>query len=205
MYNSTPPNSELPSSRQLVRSTVLALIVAIVLLVTVVLPAEYAIDPTGIGRVLGLTDMGQIKAQLAEEAAADAAKDNAEAATRPAATGAGTVATTSGSAPDAGAWRDQQNVVLPPGEGIEIKLVMKAGEKADYAWSVESGVVNFDMHGDGGASAISYEKGRGVASSEGVLEAAFDGNHGWFWRNRGEAPVTVTIRTRGDYTEMKRM
>jgi hypothetical protein len=61
---------ELPSSRTLLRSTLLALAVAAALLVTVVLPAEYAIDPTGIGRVLGLTRMGEIKVSLAREAAA---------------------------------------------------------------------------------------------------------------------------------------
>src|SRR3546814_17950651 len=47
----------------------------------VVLPSEYGIDPTGIGRVIGLTEMGAIKMQLAEEAAADAALDAQLAAT----------------------------------------------------------------------------------------------------------------------------
>ena len=35
--------------------------------------------------------------------------------------------------------------------------------------------------------------------------AAFDGSHGWFWRNRGKADVTVTLRTDGDYAEIKRV
>tara|TARA_R110002020_G_scaffold232768_2_gene444272 strand:+ start:11459 stop:11578 length:120 start_codon:yes stop_codon:yes gene_type:complete len=38
-----------------------------------------------------------------------------------------------------------------------------------------------------------------------VLEAAFDGNHGWFWRNRTGSPVTVTLKTDGDYSDFKRM
>ncbi len=72
MYNSEIPNrEELPSARRLLRSTLLALVAALVILVTMVLPAEYGIDPTGIGRVLGLAEMGEIKAQLAEEAEAD--------------------------------------------------------------------------------------------------------------------------------------
>ena len=37
------------------------------------LPAEYGIDPTGVGRLTGLTEMGEIKQQLAAEAEADAA------------------------------------------------------------------------------------------------------------------------------------
>ncbi|MBP1886504.1 hypothetical protein [Sinorhizobium mexicanum] len=27
-------------------------------------------------------------------------------------------------------------------------------------------------------------------------ELAFDGNHGWFWRNRTSEPATVTLKTR---------
>jgi hypothetical protein len=44
-----------------------------------------------------------------------------------------------------------------------------------------------------------------VTSDEGVLEAAFTGHHGWYWRNRGQANVKVTLRTRGDYADIKRM
>ena len=68
------------SPRRLLRSTLIALAVAGLLLVTIVLPAEYGIHPTGVGRVLGLTRMGEIKTRLAKEAAADAAADRAAAA-----------------------------------------------------------------------------------------------------------------------------
>ncbi|MEZ5707590.1 MAG: hypothetical protein R3E56_21555 [Burkholderiaceae bacterium] len=78
-----------------------------------------------------------------------------------------------------------------------------AGAKAQYAWVVKGGEVNFDTHGDAPGKSISYEKGRGVASDEGVLEAAFTGNHGWFWRNRGQSDVQLVLRTRGDYSEIK--
>ena len=45
MYNSdTPLQAELPSSKQLIKSTILAIIAAIVLLFTVVLPAEYGLS-----------------------------------------------------------------------------------------------------------------------------------------------------------------
>jgi len=86
-------------------------------------------------------------------------------------------------------------------------LAMTAGQKASFSWTVQGGVVNFDAHGDGGASgeSTSYEKGRGAASDEGVLEAAFNGSHGWFWRNRGDTPVTITLRTAGEYAQVKRV
>lgn len=58
------------------------------------------------------------------------------------------------------------------------------------------GVVNYDAHGDApGIRYHGYAKGTGKASDEGVLVAAFDGAHGWFWRNRGKEAVTVTLRT----------
>ncbi|MFX6771190.1 transmembrane anchor protein, partial [Acinetobacter baumannii] len=59
----------------MLRSTSIAFIATMAILIAIVLPSEYAIDPTGIGRALGLTEMGEIKTQLAEEAAADAALD----------------------------------------------------------------------------------------------------------------------------------
>ena len=211
MYNSKPLNTDLPSSRQLLRSTIIAFIVAVVLLVTVVLPSEYAIDPTGIGRVLGLTEMGEIKGQLAEEAAADAARDAAATGTAPADSAAAAAAAPQADSPlaaaDPDAWRDQMQVELAAGQGAEVKLVMTAGQKASFSWDAQGGVVNFDMHGDGGAGgeSTSYEKGRGAASGEGVLEATFNGSHGWFWRNRGDATVTITLRTAGDYAQIKRV
>ena len=83
---------------------------------------------------------------------------------------------------------------------------MKKSAKVNFTWTVEGGVVNFDMHADGaGQQSTSYEKGRAVPSQEGVLEAAFDGKHGWFWRNRGKADVTVTLKVNGDFTAMKRV
>lgn len=212
MYNSKPLNTDLPSSRQLLRSTIIAFIVAVVLLVTVVLPSEYAIDPTGVGRVLGLTEMGEIKGQLAEEAAADAARDAAAAAAgvpvASAASSASPAAPSAAVTPAADTqWRDEMQVELAPGEGAEIKLAMTTGQKASFSWNAQGGVVNFDTHGDGGTGgeSTSYEKGRGAAADEGVLEAAFDGSHGWFWRNRSDATVTITLRTAGDYAQIKRV
>ena len=74
MFNANKPRlSDLPTTGQLLRSTGIAAVVAGAILVTVVLPAEYGVDPTRIGSVFGLTEMGQLKRQLALEAEADAA------------------------------------------------------------------------------------------------------------------------------------
>nr|WP_296275975.1 transmembrane anchor protein [Rhodoferax sp.] len=188
------------------RSTILAALSAAVILVTVVQPAEYGIDPTGVGRLLRLTEMGQIKTRLAAEAAADATGQKPV----PDASISGTAVSNSQPAPVAAAaqptsWRDEMRLTLKPGEGMEVKLRMKEGEKTVFAWAVEGGIVNYDTHGDSIGRSISYEKGRAVSSDDGDLVAAFTGNHGWFWRNRGEADVNLVLRTRGDYSDIKRV
>ena len=74
MYNTDfPDRDDLPTPARLVRSTIMAGVSALVILVTIVLPSEYGIDPTRVGSILGLTPMGEIKVQLAQEAAAQAA------------------------------------------------------------------------------------------------------------------------------------
>lgn len=223
MYNSDiPSRAELPSTRQLIRSTIIAAASAVVLLYTVVLPSEYGVDPTGIGRALGLTEMGEIKSRLAQEAAEDKAATQAAnaapaagaapspaTATPPAAAvaaSASPAAASTTSAPAAASpWRDEMTFTLTPGQGTEIKMKMKEGEKALFAWNVQGGVVNFDTHGDALGKSISYEKGRAVSSDDGELVAAFTGNHGWFWRNRGQADVTVVLKTGGEYSEIQRV
>ncbi len=223
MYNADFPNrAELPTTAQLLRSSLVAVVTAGALLVAVVLPAEYGVDPTGVGRALQLTEMGAIKQKLAKEAAADTQAVAKEVAKAPAAAIEPTPAQEATAEPPAvvaapapiaeaptlstSGRKDEMTVTLKPDQGAEIKMQMKKGAQANYSWMIDGGVVNFDEHGDGaGDNAISYEKGRAVANKEGVLEAAFDGIHGWYWRNRGKADVTVTLRTDGDYAAIQRM
>ena len=200
MYNSDlPTRAELPSSKQLLRSTIIALIVATVLLLTVVLPAEYGIDPTRIGRVIGLTKMGEIKTQLAEEAARDRATNEVQAA-------APQKTDSPPAKPVAGEKSDELTVTLKPGEGAEIKLAMAKGARARYEWRSAGGRVNHDTHGDGpGGATHSFSKGKEVETDSGELVAPFDGNHGWFWRNRTGGEVTVTLKVSGEYSSVKRV
>ena len=39
----------------------------------------------------------------------------------------------------------------------------------------------------------------------GELTAKFDGRHGWFWRNRSDENVTLTLKVKGEYNQMKRV
>ena len=209
MTTPTAP-ADTPSSASLVRSTLIAAAVAGVLLVTCVLPAEYGVDPTGVGRMLGLTQMGEIKMALAEEAASNAAAEaSADSVIAAAEAGAATpvpaapvVPTASGVA----ARVDTTLVTLAPNRGGEVKLVMPGGSRAQYVWRITSGVVNYDMHGDSTNAPkdwfVSYKKEKGAAADSGVLVAGFNGNHGWFWRNRGTGDVLVQLITSGTYTRI---
>lgn len=203
----TPPAPvDAPSSLRLLRSTLIAAAVAGVLLVTCVLPAEYGKDPTGIGRVLGLTQMGEVKMALAEEAASNAAAEaSADSVIAAAESGAEPGAAATTGAPGATGTRvDTTLVTLAPGKGGEIKLVMRGATRAAYNWSVSGGVVNFDMHGDSTNAPkdwfVSYRKGQRAAADSGELVAGFDGNHGWYWRNRGREPVLIRLVTSGSYS-----
>ena len=203
MFNSQLPSmSDLPTSRQLVTSTLLAIAGAAAILVTVVLPSEYGIDPTGAGRVLGLTEMGEIKVQLAEEAAADRAS-TPEATNVPAA--AGTASPLASTAER----NDRKEITLAPGEAAEIKVSATKGASIAFEWSVSGGNVNFDTHGDPLVKKRGfyhgYGKGKASTGQKGTLIAAFDGTHGWYWRNRSGQSVTVTLQTSGAYTDIKRV
>jgi hypothetical protein len=101
------------------------------------------------------------------------------------------------------AWRDEVSYTLNPGEGIEVELAMEEGQTARFGRTANGSVVNFDQHGDGGGLKISDEQGRGTPEKAGDLTAAFTGNHDWFWGNRTDAPVTITLRTGEDNAALK--
>lgn len=206
MYNTDmPTRAELPTTPQLLRSTAIAIATAAALLVTVVLPAEYAVDPTGVGKMLGLTQMGEIKQQLASEAEAEAGTTQPPAIVAEAAEPSVAPAAASPE-PATKAWRDVVTLTLAPDQAAEIKLTMKKGEVAPYEWTASPGHVNSDLHADGaGGLFTSYRKGRAETRDAGELTADFDGAHGWYWRNRSGVSVEVTLRTNGAYSELKRV
>ena len=162
-------------------------------------PASAAPDPEVLDR------LASIEAQMAAIADVIGAVPTAPAAepeeTAPAAPEA-VEATAAPTPPPAPLWRDEVSYTLAPTEGIEVKLEMEEGAVAEFEWTAGGGVLNHDTHGDGGGQSVTYEEGRGVPGQQGEFVAAFTGNHGWFWRNRTEEPVTFTLRTRGDYAQM---
>jgi hypothetical protein len=191
----------LPSTSRLLKATGVAVLIAAVVLSLFVLPAEYGLDPTGIGTRIGLTAMSK-----PQDDPIDVAPEP------PSAASAASTEVAAVSVLDA-VWKSQQpfrtdemSLTLKPNEGAEIKAMMQVGDRMMFAWSVEGGGVNFDMHGEelGAANEdfTSYWKGRDATSGNGAFQAPFAGTHGWFWRNRGTVPVTVRVKTSGYYEKL---
>ncbi|MBO9436695.1 transmembrane anchor protein [Ruegeria sp. R13_0] len=202
MFNAKKPSlEELPSSAQLLRSTIIAAVSAVAILVAVVLPAEYGIDPTGAGRMFGLAEMGEIKQELADEAEQDQQLHGADQSSSLWDNVFGLFFSTAHAQE---AWQDTITFTLEPGEFTEIKATMEEGATLFYAWVAEGGRVNFDLHAHAGDQNVTYEKGRGQNEGEGSFETPFAGDHGWFWRNRDDEPVTVTLNLNGAYSGIVR-
>jgi hypothetical protein len=201
MTDVADPRAELPSSLSLFKATGIALVVAAIVLTLVVLPAEYGIDPSGIGERLGLKAMSETENSdpVQEKLPAIAASEGSE-------------------LPEAlsvldAVWKrdaefrnDEMSLSLKPGEGAEIKALMSVGDRMMFSWTTEGGAVNFDMHGEemnaGKDEFTSYWKGRNEQAAHGAFVAPFAGTHGWYWRNRGSETVTVKVKTSGYYEKL---
>jgi hypothetical protein len=164
-----------------------ALLVAGLILVIAVLPAEYGVDPLGIGRLLGLTAMSDVGRSV-----------DALAADRAAAGGAAAPITPQDR-------RFQQETVefqLAPGEYVEYKYRLGKGEALLFTWNA-TGPVNLDVHAEPDGAprgyAESYEKKDRVTQGSGTMTAPFSGIHGWYWQNQTRAALTVTLSTAGFY------
>ena len=111
--------------------------------------------------------------------------------------------------PVPGGLSDEVSFTLSPGQAAEYKLTMREGAQVNFEWTSAGGGVNFDAHGDPVSAPKGfyhgYGKGRNSPGERGDLVAAFDGTHGWYWRNRSEQAVTITLKTRGAYTAIKRV
>ena len=201
MFNvKQPTEKDLPTSAQLLKSTIIAIIMIVILFVMVILPAEYGTDPTGVGKLLGLKEMGDIKMSLLEESQNESLQESEPFSIFSDSVEAEKISDTIN--------EDEVEITIEPGKAIEIKLEMKIGDLVQYEWRTIKGGLNYNLHGDGykgSKKSINYKKGRMVPSDSGELKAEFDGYHGWFWRNREKFSVTVILQTSGDYIRIKQM
>ena len=160
------------------------MIVAAIVLVTAVLPAEYGIDLLGTGRVLGLTNLYASKAPPE------------------------TIQPAPGGPvfPQAGAYKsDTREFKLGPYEYIEFKYQLDKGATMLYEWKATE-PVTFNFHTDPAGkpadASESFEKGE-AAEKRGAYVAPYAGIHGWYWENSTGQEIIVRLSTVGFYDSAK--
>src|SRR5215203_4523150 len=134
----------MPTLRQLGKATVTAVLAATIILVTAVLPAEYGVDPTGAGRLMGLTAMSSGTTQGASALSSATAQATQAQSNKASELDANWILTQS----EMPLRTDEMSLVLPPGKGAEIKASMDKGGRFVYEWESGGVKVDFDMHGE---------------------------------------------------------
>jgi hypothetical protein len=190
--------------KDLFRGTVVAALVAGIILTIAVLPAEYGIDPTGIGKALGLTSLHSAAAAAPAAAEADAAASPVPQGSQVSALGE-VRALTIASKQTVAYRADIQEWTLAPGKGLEVKANLAKGATLIYSWKTKNGeLINHDFHGDptnaNNNEFESFIAEKGVSQSSASLIAPFTGVHGWYWENKTSAPVTLVLHASGFYT-----
>jgi hypothetical protein len=224
-----PMQTQHPTTSQLVKATLAAAVAAALILITTVLPAEYGIDPTGIGARLGLGVLAAdhdanhdtatsspapvaAPAQPADQAApaAPSAAEHSQIRSNAVETfgaNAGQSFDTAAVSLHTTPYRnDTLSLTLAPGKGAEVKAMLKAGDGIVFHWKA-TGDVALDMHGerpDAKGTWTSYAVERSQREASGTFIAPFDGSHGWYWQNRGTEPVTVNIQVAGHQEKLYR-
>lgn len=191
---------------RLFRSVALALAGAIAILVIFVLPAEYGVDPTGVGGVLGLTaiDRPTRTLQIEDVTGGNERYREIEVPNAGEPIALPNPAVFQGkSAPPRSA---SKTIQLPPGKATEIKVVLDAGQVALYAWHATGGDVYTDFHGHESDAAdnvfVRYEEQQSGRAGNGSLVAPFTGEHGWYWLNVSDGQVEVILNVSGYYSEL---
>ena len=179
------PDPETPSLSRLLKTLAITLAVAALILVVVVLPAEYQIDPTGLGRTMGLDRLGGgPSAEVLEMAPLGASVSRDE------------------------AFRtEEKKVALAAGEEMELKIAMAEGDTVVFSWQTDRGEIYSDFHaepyGEPPGGAIRYEESEGASAGHGAVNAPFAGHHGWYWVNPNDFPVQVTLEISGFFAVIK--
>jgi len=164
------------STKTLVKASVSATVVAAIALVTFILPAEYNIDPTGVGQKLGLTSIAQAAEADGAAAVMGAQASNTEFQTI--------------------------EVVVPAGRGVEYKFAMAQYAKMTYEWITDGDALYFDLHGEPEGDTTGYFESYTIATSnevKGSFTAPFAGSHGWYWKNKTDKPIAVQLQVKGQY------
>jgi hypothetical protein len=168
------------SKKTLLKASAFAALLAVIIFVVAILPAEFGMDPTGLGKAMKLT-------QLAGQA--------------PSAQAATTQATTPKQ--KLPYREDSVDISIPAGKGLEYKFYLVSGDAMRYAWSTKDDkLLFFDFHGEPQGDTTGYFESYTVSTANNVrgsFNASFEGSHGWYWKNKGQTDIIVTLKTEGSY------
>lgn len=189
------------SNITLLKASIAATVIAAVVLVTAILPAEYNIDPTGLGKSLGLTKIAT---------AAEASLPSDKPMTNIMATTDAIIIAQAPAVAEikdlrakvAGLRQDTVEIVIAAGKGLEYKLLLNEGEHLEYEWRTDGQPLYFDFHGEPQGDKTGFFESFTITTSDqvkGTLTTPFAGSHGWYWKNKTDEPITVTLSTKGAY------
>ena len=164
-----------------------ALLGAGLILVMFVLPAEYGVDPLGVGARVGLVELGAVGQQV--QKLNDAKATGAAQATL--------------IVPQERAFKSETvEFKVAAREGMDYKYRLDKGESLLFSWKT-TGPVSYEFHAEPDGAprgyAQSYEKGDAKSEASGTLTAPFPGIHGWYWENKSDKEITVTLTSAGFY------
>ena len=157
--------------KRVLLATTSALVVATAAFFAFVLPAEFGIDPTGIGGALELTGLGGSPPRDLHRTDADLVEDFREFELAP-------------------FESVELKYDLAAGDGF----VYAWSATGEVVFDVHA-----EPEGAEPGVAEGFAQGREL-SDAGTYVARFAGIHGWFWENRGATTVTVRLRMSGFVT-----
>ena len=102
-------------------------------------------------------------------------------------------------------WKDSINIIIPARGDKEYKFYLEKGATLEYNWSTNDAKLFFDFHGEPEGDTTGYFKSFNKSTenqSSGTLTTSFAGTHGWYWKNNNPLPVTVTLKTNGEYKRL---
>lgn len=206
MTETQGPRFKPPSGRSVVASTVIAIVVALIVLVTVVWPAEYGRDPTGIGDLLGITSLSS-PTRTVEIVDVIGGNEQVREAQIPQFNEPIPLPNPQiHQLEPAPAEILTLDIELPLDASTEIKTVLRQNKVILYSWETDGGLVYSDFHGhspemgDGFVRYIEHQEG--ATADSGSLVAPFDGEHGWYWLNLSDGPIKITLTISGYFDDI---
>lgn len=211
--NPSSNQPQMPDARGVMLRVLIALAIGAIVTVCFILPAEYRVDPIGIGKAIGLFDLttprvvqtgaeAKPEPPKAEPAPVEAPKEVAKVDEKGQAIPVLLKVGPQILRPSPDAFKSETiKITLKPDAELEYKVKMKAGSTLLYSWQTDQGNVYYDFHGEPAdpKKSQSYLEVQETNNANGALVAPFDGIHGWFWLNLTSKPQVITLKISGFY------